>query len=141
MADDRRPIGYWLKHLDRLIEENFARTLAGEGLTRRHWQVLNTLQTAPSSRDAIAEALAPFLAGDPGAAGPVVDDLVGRGWVAADPNDELALTEAGTRARAALLERVAGTRRLLVQGISDEEYLATVDVLRRKAENLERAAR
>jgi len=94
-----------------------------------------------ASRDAIAEALAPFLAGDPGAAGPVVDDLVGRGWVAADPNDELALTEAGTRARAALLERVAGTRRLLVQGISDEEYLATVDVLRRKAENLERAAR
>ena len=29
---DRRPIGYWLKHLDRLIEQSFERTLGAEGL-------------------------------------------------------------------------------------------------------------
>ena len=61
MAEDRRPIGYWLKHLDRLIEGNFERTLASEGLTRRHWQALNTLRTRPSTRAEIAAALAPFL--------------------------------------------------------------------------------
>jgi hypothetical protein len=49
MADDRRPIGYWLKHLDSMIEGTFERTLASEGLTRRHWQVLNTLHTQPST--------------------------------------------------------------------------------------------
>ncbi len=37
------PIGYWLKHLDGLIGGNFERTLAGEGVTRRRWQALNTL--------------------------------------------------------------------------------------------------
>ena len=29
---DRRPIGYWLKHVDRLIEESLERTLGAEGL-------------------------------------------------------------------------------------------------------------
>ena len=30
MREDRRPIGYWLKRLDGLIEQHFERTLAGE---------------------------------------------------------------------------------------------------------------
>src|SRR5215475_12371622 len=32
-----RPIGYWLKHLDRLIETAAERTFAEQKLTRRHW--------------------------------------------------------------------------------------------------------
>jgi hypothetical protein len=36
MSEDRRPIGYWIKHLDGLIEAAFERTLAGQGVTRRH---------------------------------------------------------------------------------------------------------
>lgn len=43
MSEDRRPIGYWLKHLDGLIEAAFSRTLAGQGVTRRHWQALKIL--------------------------------------------------------------------------------------------------
>lgn len=61
MRDERRPIGYWLKHLDRLIEGNFERTLASDGLTRRHWQVLNTLSTGSRTEAEIVDALAPFL--------------------------------------------------------------------------------
>jgi hypothetical protein len=34
-------------------------------------------------------------------------------------------------------EKVAAARRKVVQGIDDDEYLATVDVLRRMAANLE----
>ena len=30
MEQNRRPIGYWLKHLDRLIEDTFERTLGTE---------------------------------------------------------------------------------------------------------------
>jgi hypothetical protein len=37
IREDRRPIGYWLKHLDGLLEGAFDRTLAGQGVTRRHW--------------------------------------------------------------------------------------------------------
>jgi hypothetical protein len=43
MREDRCPIGYWIKHLDGLIEVTVDRTLTGQGVTRRHWQALNTL--------------------------------------------------------------------------------------------------
>ncbi len=80
MADERRPIGYWLKHLDRLIERSFESTLASEPLTRRHWQVLNTSHARPSTHAEIASALAPVLGDDPVAARRASEVLVSRGW-------------------------------------------------------------
>ncbi len=138
MEEDRRPIGYWLKHLDGLIEAAFERTLTSEGVTRRHWQALNTLHERPSTQAAIAVALAPFLADDPEADERVIDELVTRGWVERGEGDVLKLTPAGTTAHAALLERIQATRQRLVRGVTQQEYLATVDVLRRMAGNLER---
>ncbi|MFC9229389.1 hypothetical protein ACFTZI_10550 [Streptomyces decoyicus] len=38
-----KPIGYYLKALDVLIDEDFARSLSAHELTRRDWQVLNSL--------------------------------------------------------------------------------------------------
>ena len=49
---DRKPIGYWLKELDRLIEGTLDRALADEGVTRRDWQVLNALEPDPAPREA-----------------------------------------------------------------------------------------
>jgi hypothetical protein len=138
MGEERRPIGYWLKHLDGLIEEHFERTLAGEGVTRRQWQALNTLHQRPCTRAEIAEALKPFLVDDPGADRRVIDELMGRGWVRQGAGGLLALTPAAAGAHAGLLERVQATRQLLVRGVTQEEYLAAIDVLRRMAENLER---
>lgn len=138
MGQDRRPIGYWLKHLDGLIEETFERTLAGEGVTRRQWQALNTLQERPSTQAEIAEALQPFLVDDPGADRRVIDELMVRGWAQQGEGDRLELTAAGARAHAALLERIQAMRQLLVRGVTREEYLAAIGVLRRMAENLER---
>ena len=61
MEPERRPIGYWLKHLDRLIDQAFERALDADGLTRRHWQVLNTLAAGPSTNAALTAALQPFV--------------------------------------------------------------------------------
>jgi len=138
MREDRRPIGYWLKHLDGLIEAAFERTLAGEGVTRRHWQALNTLHERPSTQAAIAETLAPFLADDPGAGERVIDELMARGWVQRGEDNLLRLTPTGTGVHGVLLERIQATRQRLVRGVTQEEYLATVDVLRRMARNLQR---
>ena len=55
MREDR-PIGYWIKHLDGLIEATVDRTLTGQGVTRRHWQALNTLHERPSTQAAITDA-------------------------------------------------------------------------------------
>src|SRR5206468_3950933 len=38
-----KPIGFYLKSLDAAINEDFARTLSDQGLTRRDWQVLHNL--------------------------------------------------------------------------------------------------
>lgn len=139
--DRRRPIGYWLKHLDRLIEAAFERALAGERLTRRHWQTLSTLRGRPATLSGLAEELAPFLADDPHGHRPVVDDLVSRRWVERDDDDRLRLTAAGSDAHAALLARIGATRQTLALGVTEEEYRTVIDVLQRMASNLEQEAR
>ncbi|MDW6063743.1 hypothetical protein SAZ11_44465 [Streptomyces sp. FXJ1.4098] len=40
-----------------------------------------------------------------------------------------------------MAERIGEARRRIIDGVSDEEYLAAVSVLRRMAENIEGAAR
>jgi DNA-binding MarR family transcriptional regulator len=159
-GSSQRPIGYWLKHLDRLIEHTFEQTLGQDGLTRRHWQVLTALTEQAVERPPghavdptaghpaghscehgvehaeLRRTLAPFLTDDPDAATRISDDLIRRGWVI-DDGQRLRLTDPGRRARNELLTKVAATRRRTVQGIEDDEYLATIDVLRRMASNLE----
>jgi hypothetical protein len=77
MEPERRPIGYWLKHLDRLIDQAFERALDADGLTRRHWQVLNTLAAGPSTNAALTAALQPFAQGDSMAIEVVINDFLG----------------------------------------------------------------
>ena len=45
---DRRPIGFWLKLVDRLIDARLEASLGG--LSRRHWQVLNVAGRAAPVR-------------------------------------------------------------------------------------------
>ena len=40
-----KPIGFWLKELDRLIDKHFEMQLSDAGLSRRQWQLLNCLRT------------------------------------------------------------------------------------------------
>ncbi|MFD7153399.1 hypothetical protein ACFV9C_02305 [Kribbella sp. NPDC059898] len=61
----------------------------------------------------------------------MTNPLVKREWLTGDE-----LTAAGSRALADLTIEVRAQRRRITAGISTEEYLATVDVLRRMAGNL-----
>ena len=139
IEQERRPIGYWLKHLDRLIEEAFERTLSADGLARRHWQVLNTLSMGGKTNVDLAVALQPFVGDDATATEIVARDLVSRGWVRQLESSELELTETGRSAHAAVLKRVTAIRQLLRRGITDDEYVSVVAVLQRMASNLESA--
>src|SRR5689334_1635809 len=103
-----RPIGYWLKEVDRLIEESFGRLLAEERLTRRHWQALNTIAEGPVRVMDVDAALVPF---EPTVA-PVVDELVARGWVART-GETVNLTAEGRAAHATVSERVVASRKAL----------------------------
>jgi DNA-binding MarR family transcriptional regulator len=133
---DRRPIGFWLKLVDRLIDESFDRLLLEVGLTRRHWQVLTALQAGPATVHQLDASLAPFLGQREPTTRPVLEDLHARGWLAWSPDDHATPTQAGATAHTALLAGVAANRRLVTAGVTADEYLATVDVLRRMATNL-----
>src|SRR5262249_50632131 len=113
---NRRPIGYWLKHLDRLIEDTFSRTLTEQGLTRRHWQVPNPLVGHPASDADLTKPLEPSLRDDQAGQAAVVTDLIRRDWVSRDHDGRLRLTGHGRAAHQRTHEQVQQTRGLMVQG-------------------------
>ncbi|MER7005858.1 hypothetical protein ABT297_22855 [Dactylosporangium sp. NPDC000555] len=121
MRPEERPIGYWLRELDRRLEQAFAAALSAHGVERRDWQVLNGL--GPQD---------PFwVAGErPYAA--VAGDLAARGWLEPDGT----LTAAGSSAREEIAAEVAGIRRRAVSGLSDDDYVSTVRTLATMTENL-----
>ena len=134
-----RPIGYWLKHLDRLIEAAAERAFAEQKLTRRHWQILNVLRQSPQGEAGLNEAIRPFWG--PGAItlDAVTGELTRRGWLTQDDTGRYALTPAGQAGHAAVEQKVHGIRSTLLTGLTEEDYLGTVRVLQRMAENLEGA--
>ncbi|MBB5854041.1 MarR family transcriptional regulator [Amycolatopsis umgeniensis] len=113
-----KPIGFWFAHLHQALESSLDRVLADEGLTRRHWQVLN----APD------ETLSPF-----GDRREVVANLRTRGWI-----DGNGLTPAGREAHLRLKTEVGEFRSRVTEGISEDDYRTTIGVLERMAANLAR---
>ena len=140
MINIDRPIGYWLKKLDGLIEGHYERQLGDAGLTRRQWQVLNLLEDGPRSMPELQAELEPFLRDSPGELSDAVSGLVSRGW--ADSRDNvISLTEAGQAQFGLVKAKVAELRQALALGISPEEYQATIDLLARMVANLESVGR
>jgi DNA-binding MarR family transcriptional regulator len=140
LTDAGRPIGYWLKHLDRLIDDSFSQALGADELTRRHWQVLNTLARGPASPAELTQALEPFLRGDTAQLATTVDDLTRRGWVSRDQRDRLCMTAGGRTAHQVTQQRVQQTRDLLLRGVSADEYGTVIATLARMAANLQASA-
>ncbi|MBQ0867778.1 MarR family winged helix-turn-helix transcriptional regulator [Streptomyces sp. RK75] len=142
-----KPIGYWLKHLHNLLEEQFGTALEDSGVTRRQWQVLSLLGREPHSRARAAEALAPFWReAAPTGAGPAdlgelldaPEGLFARGWVHQDPEtDLLALTAKGRAEHAAVAARVHELRRGVLRGLTSQQYAETVRILSVMAANIE----
>ena len=146
-ADTPRPIGFWLKLVDRMIDEQFAATLEEHGVTRRQWQLLNVLSTESATLEQLDAAVAPFLSGRPIAAAPDFSDapdataaehlteLVESSWVQ-HSSGSYELTERGSLAFHRLAEVVATQRTVMTADLSPDEYEATVSSLERMARNL-----
>lgn len=131
-----KPIGYWLKELDHRIEATLDRTLADEGVTRRDWQVLNALETAPAARDDVVEKLRPFWGEGKADPDDVLEALVARGWALRDPELRYMLSPEGDATRSALLERVKELRMAIADGVTPDDYRTTIATLERMAANL-----
>jgi DNA-binding MarR family transcriptional regulator len=135
-----RPIGYWLKKLDRLIDGQFERQLGDAGLSRRQWQILNLLHDGARSMPELQDELEPFLQDAPNELDDAVTGLLSRGWADAQ-NAVISLSKTGEAQFGLVTANIAELRQDLAAGISPEEYRATVDVLVRMVANLEGNAR
>lgn len=133
---ERHPIGYWLKLVDRLIDQSFDAVLGSAAVTPRHWQILNLLEYGPATYAEIDDEAAPFLAPHMPTVRPVVDDLCSRGWATPIEPDRVTLTDTGIKALADIQAQVEADRQRVTADISEEEYRATVEVLARMATNL-----
>ena len=136
MIPTDRPLGYWVKHLDTLLEESLDRVLARSGIRRRHWQVLNVLRDGPQTRAQVAEAMLAFWVAASVTQTDVVDDLVRRGWAEID-GDLYTLTGDGEEAYARVSLDVATLRAQVTDGFTAEEYAQVIEALTRMAANLE----
>jgi hypothetical protein len=132
---EQRPIGYWLKLVDQLIEKQFAATLDEHGVTRRQWQLLNVLSRSSATVEQLDDAIAPFLDGATESAAEHLTELIESAWVDATANG-YELTDRGYTAFSTLAEVVGKQRALVAQGIDEQQYAATVSVLERMARNL-----
>ena len=131
-----RPIGYWLKLVDRMIDEQFASTLEEHGVTRRQWQLLNVLTNEPATVDALDAAVAPFLSADRGeSSAEHLAELVDSGWVIVS-STRYELTERGSTALERLTAVVGSQRTQMTQGLTQEQYDETLRVLETMARNL-----
>ena len=149
--DAQRPIGFWLKLVDGLIDERFASTLEEHGVTRRQWQLLNVLSRGPATVEQLDAAVAPFLSAATAAADTEgataadrsaepssaehLSELIESAWVDATPTG-YELTERGRTAFEALSETVAKLREEMSDGLSQEQYAETIAVLELMARNL-----
>ena len=135
-TDSERPIGYWLKKLDRLIDTQFELQLSTARLSRRQWQLLNLLENNPRSVPELEAELEPFLQGVVQELSDALVGLVTRGW--AESRDNIVnLTETGRAQFEIVKATAAEVRQTLMRGIPPEEYRTTIDVLARMAANLE----
>ena len=133
----KRPLGYWLKLVDSLIDEQFAATLEEHGVTRRQWQVLNLLEQQPATEAQLGAGLSPFFASpdEPQSLKEHLDELVESGWIAAE-NGEYSITDRGHTSLLKLSELVEKIRTQFGQDLDGSEYDAVVETLEKIARNL-----
>ncbi|MGW2669953.1 MarR family winged helix-turn-helix transcriptional regulator [Streptomyces sp. NPDC001272] len=133
-----KPIGYWLNRTDQALTAAMDALLAGCGLTRLSWQVLNVLKEDPRATDTGIRAVLAANA-DADALTAAIEALLADGWALRPEPGRLAFTADGLARFAEAGVRIGAFRELAAAGISPEEYRTAVGVLERMTRNLEEA--
>ncbi|GHF63788.1 hypothetical protein GCM10010218_51490 [Streptomyces mashuensis] len=132
------PIGYWLRRADKALTDAMDALLAGHGLTRLGWQVLNVVaDEAPVTDARVLEVMA--VHADAPTLTAVVEKALAAGWLTRPAPGQLALTGDGRTRLAEVLARVGAFRERAAAGVSPEEYRTTMRVLERLTANAESA--
>ncbi|WP_097868424.1 MarR family winged helix-turn-helix transcriptional regulator [Streptomyces sp. rh34] len=133
-----QPVGYWSGLAHATVTRHLRDAMAKIDVTQPQYWVLNRVNggpAAPSREEVVAQLT--HLADGPHEIARVVDQLLHREWLGIDDDQRLHLTDAGEAARARLRELATEVRAVVHKGISDEEYVAALKVLRKMVANVE----
>ncbi|MEU2894196.1 MarR family transcriptional regulator [Streptomyces albidoflavus] len=133
-----QPIGYWSGLAHATVTRHLRDAMAKLDVTQPQYWVLNRVNggpAAPSREEVVAQLT--HLADGPHEIARVVDQLLHREWLRIDDGRLLHLTNAGQAARVRLRELAAEVRAEVHKGISDDEYVAALKVLRTMVANVE----
>jgi hypothetical protein len=128
---NRRPLGYWVEAVARLLASSLEPPLAAAGIDRSGWRTLTVLERGPATE---AEMTAAMPLDEAEAARPL-PRLAGLGWVE-EADGRWRLTDAGRVAHDDILRAVSEVRRTAIDGISPDDFATTIQTLARVAGNL-----
>jgi DNA-binding MarR family transcriptional regulator len=135
----RQPIGYWLKHADKVITEHVDRVLSDNGFTRFRWQAINIVyQAGTITMSDLFDTMQTFI--DERQLDELIDGFVKEGWLirrGEGDGAQLAITEAGKDKRETVFELQSEVRRRAMRDITEQEYTTVIDVLQRVVKNLQ----
>ncbi|MFJ5044473.1 MarR family winged helix-turn-helix transcriptional regulator [Streptomyces sp. NPDC088719] len=131
-----QPIGYWSGLAHAAVTRHLRDAMARIDVTQPQYWVLNCVNSWPGApgREDVVTQLTP-LADGPHEIARVIDQLAHRGWLRTDAGHRLRLTDDGEAARVRLRELATEVRAVVHEGISEEEYVAALKVLRRMVAN------
>jgi hypothetical protein len=131
-----RPIGFWLRLVDQLINEQFESALADFSVSRQQWEILNVLSPGPSTLTRLNHELEPFLetVGSKSATEQLAG-LISRGWVDV-AFEYYELTGAGAVEHAEMHRLVAKKRTAAIAELDEGDYAITVRSLEQVARTL-----
>lgn len=130
----KRPIGFWIRAADRALSAGIDACHRDLGLSRRDWQLLNTLADVGGimTVSAMAKDFTPMLTEDE--VRETINGLEAKGFVAVTA-ETCHGTEAGQEIHRRASGRQADYRRAAMCGISDADYRTAVKVLAVLVEN------
>ncbi len=140
VADDAlaaQPIGYWSGAVHRAVVDQLRDAMSTIDVTQPQWWTLVRVDAGGGlTREDVATQLAE-VADTPHDIPRAIDQLLHRAWIEADEARRLRLTDAGRAAQGRIRVLVTDLRTRLYEGISDEEYVVALRVMRRMISNSE----
>lgn len=129
-----KPIGYWVKLVDELLETDLERSLDHLGINRRHWQVLNVVESNSRAPSEVAIELSPFL-DSAAAADSYLRELVDKGWLQST-DGSYELTGSGQSRLREARDQIKAARARIADGVTEQDYNTTLVTLKTLCRNL-----
>ena len=130
-----QPLSFWIRTIDSLLQDEFARAAQEADIDRGQWQVLTRLRLGGVADDVLRDGLAPFVAEDD-TVDSVVDRVVGDGLVEHRAN-EYRLTNHGVDLVDQIEDKTFGDiHGRAYDGVPLEEKHALLETLQKVATNL-----